>query len=57
MHLSDQRVIVEEFRDELPASFQIVVNLAEKRAKSQGYVFLVYEIIGKVIMQVNNMMM
>lgn len=41
---------------ELPASLQIVVNLAEKRAKFKGYLFVAYEIIGNVIMQVNNMM-
>lgn len=56
IHLSDERVTVKEFRAELPASLQIVVNLAEKRAKFKGYLFVAYEIIGNVIMQVNNMM-
>lgn len=57
IHVSDQRATAKEFRAELPASFQIVVKLAEKRAKFQGCVFLVYEIIGNLIMQVNNMVM
>lgn len=57
INLSDRRVTVKEFRAEFPACLQIVVNLAEKRAQFQEYVFLAYELVGNVIMKVNNMMM
>lgn len=56
-HLSDQRVTVKEFWAEPPASLQIVVNLSERIARFQGSAFLAHEIIGNVIMQVNNTMM
>lgn len=56
-HLSDQRVIVKEFTVKPTAFLQTFITLSERIARFQGSVFLAHEIIGNVIIQVNNMMM